>query len=522
MKGILESIPEFFQIIVAIVLCILLFTLLFQFWKSFSQTGEITVSGNKDQVSTDLAKYIQDCWRDNREGLGPESAVCKIISVKSSQKFSELDVAKKLDCNFLPDNDCSPDDCSFCKSQRYDQQDRLIWNVTNRQTKIKISYSGADRVIYVDELIEGECKYTPLINCGSHTIAAEVNSKIVLLADFTQINDCCTTESNNILTFLKNTAVYLGGKKILIVYETKASDPNLSSHKQILDTLSSNGFEVSSFQHTQTLTSQLIGQADQLWILRPGWCTESNPQCPDYKSWTSEDSDAIANFYKKGGKIFLVSDYYPDTPQGVANDILGKIGTDAIFEETCACGCGGVSQDADKIFQHDTTKDMNGYLIKASTELGCTGVGGEEGTTTTTKMQTTKTTTKSSSSTTKTSISTATTTTTTTTTTAQPNMLTADNLIDCINSKGGKFYYTTYCPWCARQKQLFTQASPPAGPATKWDSLNKQTSGNPCGAVPCWSYGNSHWASCYKLTELNSKYNCGLNPISGYTYASCV
>jgi hypothetical protein len=101
-------------------------------------------------------------------------------------------------------------------------------------------------------------------------------------------------------------------------------------------------------------------------------------------------------------------------------------------------------------------------------------------------------------------------------------LLTADNLIDCINGKGGTLYYNpSTCGPCRRQEQIFTRASSPAGPATKWDTVEKKSSGSPCGGIPCWTFGSSNFKGCRNLERLNIDYGCGLKPISGHAYEQC-
>lgn len=114
------------------------------------------------------------------------------------------------------------------------------------------------------------------------------------------------------------------------------------------------------------------------------------------------------------------------------------------------------------------------------------------------------------------------TTTTTTTTTTTILMLSADNLIDCINFRNGVLYYSPSCPYCLQQKAIFNEAAPPAGPATKWSSLDiRGSTGSPCGGVPCWVYGTKKVSDCKSLPGLNSFYNCNLRLFVGYTYDTC-
>jgi len=153
MKGVLESIPEFFQVVIALAVAIILFAMIFQFSGMFKQTDQSILSGKKSDVAKSLAKLIEDCWRNNREGLSPDSAICKIIDIKSDQLVVELDVVSNLNCNFIPDNNCTPNNCGSCISNKYANQDKVLWEVSKNETKLKITYSGSDRIVEVKEVL---------------------------------------------------------------------------------------------------------------------------------------------------------------------------------------------------------------------------------------------------------------------------------------------------------------------------------------------------------------------------------
>jgi len=101
-------------------------------------------------------------------------------------------------------------------------------------------------------------------------------------------------------------------------------------------------------------------------------------------------------------------------------------------------------------------------------------------------------------------------------------LLTTDNLIDCINLKGGILYTELqYCRECVQQDKLFTQASPPIGPTTKWETLQKQETGSPCRGMPCWTWDSRRFFGCRNIFQLNEDYDCGLEPVLGYRYKYC-
>jgi len=152
MKGILESVPQFFYIVIAIVVALLLLSMTFQFFNQFKRSDELKIAGNRMDVAKKIAAYIQECWTENREGLNPNSDVCKIVNMNSTELVTEYDVTKSLDCKTIPNNKCDPNDCSNCKSSNYPDQDTVVWDVRDKESKIRISYSGSDRKIEVVQI----------------------------------------------------------------------------------------------------------------------------------------------------------------------------------------------------------------------------------------------------------------------------------------------------------------------------------------------------------------------------------
>ena len=150
-KGILESIPDFFQIIVAIVIGLILIAIAFEFFANQTQGTNIVISGNVDQVAERVAKYVTDCWNDHRQGLDSTSGVCSTVTIEEDNLVSENNMTKYIDCRTLPDNSCSPDDCSKCMSPKYpdDRQDDVKWSFDNSTQYMEISYLGADRAVKV-------------------------------------------------------------------------------------------------------------------------------------------------------------------------------------------------------------------------------------------------------------------------------------------------------------------------------------------------------------------------------------
>jgi len=152
MKGILESIPEFMQVAVALAIGIVLIVITFEFFRNTQQSNQIQISGSRFDMAKSFAQEILSCWKDHRYGLDSESDICKLVIIKSSTGFSENDTLKFLDCKIIPDNDCSPDDCSTCISDKYADQDKIKWEVQKFPANISIAYSGDQRAVIVSSI----------------------------------------------------------------------------------------------------------------------------------------------------------------------------------------------------------------------------------------------------------------------------------------------------------------------------------------------------------------------------------
>ena len=152
MKGILESIPEFMQVAIALVIGIVLIVITYEFFRTMQQSNLIEISGSRSEMAKSVAQQILSCWKNHRYGLDSQSDICKIIKINSINKFSENDTLKFLDCKIIPDNICTPDDCRDCVSDNYADQDKIKWDVKNFPTNISISYSGGERAIIVTSL----------------------------------------------------------------------------------------------------------------------------------------------------------------------------------------------------------------------------------------------------------------------------------------------------------------------------------------------------------------------------------
>jgi len=132
MKGILESIPEFFQVVIALAVAIIIIAMATQLTGVFNKPPT-QLSGSKYSVAQSLSKLVSECWSKHRNGLDAESAVCNVLNISSNGVVEKSDVTELLNKKVLP-------------------EDKLVWSLTKNETAIKITYSGYDRVIEVREI----------------------------------------------------------------------------------------------------------------------------------------------------------------------------------------------------------------------------------------------------------------------------------------------------------------------------------------------------------------------------------
>ncbi len=136
---------------------------------------------------------------------------------------------------------------------------------------------------------------------------------------------------------------------------------------------------------------------------------------------------------------------------------------------------------------------------------------------------TTTTTTEPAQSTT-TTIRVTTTTTTTTTTIPPEKLLTAKNLVDCINSKGGKLQSivpVSGCPKCRliKCKVFGKETDPPVGPGLVQYHRLDIVEAN---IGPYFILANgTRMVGCHTMPEINNFFACGLIPLPGHKYYEC-
>jgi len=151
MKG-LQAIPAFIYVIIGIFVGLMMLMMVYKYSSIFQEKkGNITLVGNQEKVSKKIAEIIEECWENNRRGLGDESNICKEISLENGLNIGENDVVELLDCKKLPDSiyHCPSPPCPVCESDYYEDDDKISWLASSGDKNLIISYDGWSRKIVV-------------------------------------------------------------------------------------------------------------------------------------------------------------------------------------------------------------------------------------------------------------------------------------------------------------------------------------------------------------------------------------
>ncbi|MEM5792915.1 MAG: hypothetical protein QXY45_00960 [Candidatus Aenigmatarchaeota archaeon] len=163
MKGDVQAVPAFIYVIIGIFVGLIMLLMVYKYTPIFMEKEKnITLSGNKEKVVKNIAKIIEECWEDNRRGLGDKSNICREVTIENGLDVKEIDVVNFIDCKKLPDSNCyvypdKSDDCSFCTSPYFKDTDKIYWLAEGGNTGLTISYDGDKRKIIVSG--------SPCINC---------------------------------------------------------------------------------------------------------------------------------------------------------------------------------------------------------------------------------------------------------------------------------------------------------------------------------------------------------------------
>jgi hypothetical protein len=191
--------------------------------------------------------------------------------------------------------------------------------------------------------------------------------------------------NSNTKQLLKNAAGYLGGRKILIVYEDNLTSPKAAKLYSILMEIGKDGSTSADATgmlfyikpHDQNLN---FDGYDQIWLVTPGFC-ETNPQnCINFKSWSKNEILGIINASKTGVGIFIITDsgakngVAPSLNLDMINSLLLELNYPVRQINSCLGDCMGNSTYNASLDTKDVlTSSLEGYEIKsaASFDLEC-------------------------------------------------------------------------------------------------------------------------------------------------------
>ncbi|MEM7826787.1 MAG: hypothetical protein QXQ40_01005 [Candidatus Aenigmatarchaeota archaeon] len=289
MKSILESVPGSLYVIIAFAAGAIMLIFILRFLPAES---EMTI---KHEIPRRLADFAEDCWRAHRYGMDPVSEVCKTLRI--TNKTNESEITKFLDCKNLPNYECYPDNCTYCKSDFHEDNDKLIAFIEDAG-EIRISY--VDRKIRIS-LIECDS----VCQCKRLCIekSAEMNKecmKALFYADCKNdvdkfYEDCligCEITSTSTTTTTTSTTTTTIKPDILIYMVKEYASPD--KIKQLLEGA---GYvtDVLKREDGHYITESLLSKYKQVWILD----TTENIAIPE------SEVMAVVNYYNKGGNLLL-------------------------------------------------------------------------------------------------------------------------------------------------------------------------------------------------------------------------
>ncbi|MEA3344039.1 MAG: hypothetical protein U9Q92_07810 [archaeon] len=157
-KGAISALPEIILMIFALALGVMLFSIVFKFGAGVKNSFiEDQLDGEPAFVSENLARLAQDCWKLNKRGKSPENDNCFTLKIKSTGNVTESDFNRYLDCNYLPNNFLNLENKTHHKCGK---KDKVYWEIYNKDTEIKISYSASRRrieIVEIDAVCIGAC-----------------------------------------------------------------------------------------------------------------------------------------------------------------------------------------------------------------------------------------------------------------------------------------------------------------------------------------------------------------------------
>ncbi len=147
MRGIIESLSEFYIIVLGIVVIGILFTTLFNYYGIFENPENVVFTSN---VAENLADKAVKCWEEHRSGLDRESDICYQITIRSDHLITEQEFTGFLNCDKLPNNICDGHECD-CSSPFFEDNDKVDWFVFHENTTVIMTYDGNNQKIRIAE-----------------------------------------------------------------------------------------------------------------------------------------------------------------------------------------------------------------------------------------------------------------------------------------------------------------------------------------------------------------------------------
>ncbi len=344
--------------------------------QSGGQLVEINDSDNTI-VSRKLLALMISCWQEAEEKSLYSSHPCyevrfdSVVDCVTEYNVSQI-LIKEDYCKSIEDANYG---CGKLNQIRWMQVGGVVYN----QNTILVRYVNDTSGQYV-ELFGAERtgtsshSFSSVVECDSKPVVANLGNLIVI-GDATFYYSCCSSQTMPFENLAQNSAKYLGGTKILIVWEyyitpAFSDDPNNVTRARLLNSLAGNGFSVDTLRHTSPLTYAKLSAYSQVWFVRPGAC--ENPAISPYcgYQWKDSEFDAINQYLNSGGKAVILTDYAYNVPQRVENRIVSLVNPNAAFIPTCFCGCDGSTVPSSWINQTSPlANNIVSYPVSAATGL---------------------------------------------------------------------------------------------------------------------------------------------------------
>lgn len=325
-------------------------------WKFSSPDCNTDIVGPNSSVARNLVYCANKCWSKHSFGKDVYDDDCYTVTVNATDGLTGPGLEK-----YFTDN---PTGKAYFSSLSPNK---------NYTLRVRYNASGPEISFILQCNLVPE-KFSRIIDCESKPLVTTVGFSMVVYGDATFYYTCCSVQSQPFITLMNNTANYLGGSKILIIWEyyinsAANDDPNNSTKTQLIDSLKGQGFSVDTLQHTSPLTYSQLSPYDQVWLIRPGICEDPNLKNYCNYQWQNSEFNVLKQFLSAGKKIFIITDYEGNVPQRVENNIVKLVNQNIEFIPSCFCGCNGNTVLSNKIYKSALTSNINNFPVSAATGL---------------------------------------------------------------------------------------------------------------------------------------------------------